>query len=162
MPGEKIMRKIIFLDIDGVLNSHDWFERKPKLPPDSPRRDFIIEMLDPKAVQLFHLILVETNAEVVLSSTWRLHDEDREIIKEKVVDFIDVTPVSDSRIRGAEIYMWVDKNLTPEERKEMRYAILDDDSDMLLWQKDHFFQTSFMHGLTKEIADKVIYHLNCS
>lgn len=39
--------------------------------------------------------------------------------------------------------------------------ILDDDGDMLLWQKDDFFQTSFTGGgLTGEVAERVIAHLN--
>lgn len=73
----------------------------------------------------------------------------------------DITGWSDSRIRGVEIYEWLNKNVPWDIRKknEHKYAILDDDSDMLLWQKDHFFQTSFKTGITEEIVEKVIEHL---
>ena len=38
--------------------------------------------------------------------------------------------------------------------------ILDDDSDMLIWQQDSFFKTDWKIGLTEEISDKIIEHLN--
>jgi hypothetical protein len=152
------MRKIIFLDIDGVLNSHDWWKRREKLPPSASRDEFMNEQLDPLAIQLFQALLADVDAEVVLSSVWRLHKEDRDMIKKRVVDFIDVTPDSDCRIRGCEIRSWTEKNVTYDERKELKYAIIDDDSDMLLWQKDSFFQTSFKTGLTPEICDKIRVH----
>jgi membrane-bound lytic murein transglycosylase MltF len=40
-----------------------------------------------------------------------------------------------------------------------RYAILDDDTDMLPEQLPNFFQTTWEEGLTEEIAEKVIAHL---
>jgi hypothetical protein len=59
----------------------------------------------------------------------------------------------------AEINNWINKNIPHKVRDSgaFRYAILDDDSDMLLWQQDHFFQTSFEDGgLAEEIAAAVI------
>ena len=35
------------------------------------------------------------------------------------------------------------------------YAIIDDDSDMLLWQKDNFFQTDSYSGLTPTTCYKI-------
>lgn len=40
-----------------------------------------------------------------------------------------------------------------------KYAILDDDSDMLDYQLRHFFQTDPDYGLTDTIAYRVIAHL---
>lgn len=152
------MRKIIFLDIDGVVNSHDWYERREKLPPTSSREAFKKNEFDPAAVQLLQALLVDTEADVVLSSTWRLYEEDHQVIRDCVCDFIDVTGESECRMRGCEIREWINKNIPYKERDELQYAIIDDDSDMLLWQKDNFFQTSFMHGLTQEICDKIRKH----
>lgn len=152
------MKKLIFLDIDGVLNSHDWYERREKLAPDCTREEFRKNEFDPYAVQRLQRILAETNAEVVLSSTWRLYKKDHTYIREIVCDFIDITPECTSRIRGSEIYMWMKENIPYNE--PVKYAILDDDSDMLMWQQDSFFQTSFMSGLTDEITEQVIEHLN--
>ena len=58
-------------------------------------------------------------------------------------------------IRGDEIQEWLDEH--PEVEK---YAIIDDDDDMLPEQEENFFQTDFQTGLTDEIAKKVIKHLN--
>lgn len=152
---------IIFLDIDGVLNSHDWFERRGKLSPDATRDEFYAHDFDPEAVARFRMLAMDTNAEIVLSSTWRLHEDNRDAVRKYVMEFRDITPECDSRIRGAEIYMWIQKNIPYDERKNLKYAIIDDDSDMLLWQKDDFFQTSFKTGLTDEVCDKIRKHFSC-
>jgi len=65
------------------------------------------------------------------------------------------TPISKNRVRGEEIKKWL------QEQKDLscnfkHYVIIDDDSDMLPTQIEHFFQTSWEEGLTKEIVDKII------
>ena len=64
------MRPILFLDIDGVLNSQPWLSRYPgrtlALPSDAA------ELLDPAAVTLLEQIRGATGCRVVLSSSWRL------------------------------------------------------------------------------------------
>lgn len=153
------MRKILFLDIDGVLNSHDWWERRVKLPPTATREEFHKNEFDPIAVERLKRVIAETGVEVVLSSVWRLHEDSQAEVKKYAVDFIDVTPECDSRIRGAEIHMWIQKNVKGYYNEGvLKYAIIDDDGDMLLWQKDNFFQTKTEHGLTDEIADALIQH----
>jgi len=146
------MRKIIFLDIDGVVNSSFFF----KTQPDKDREHDI----DPKAVEILQRILKETGAEVVLSSSWRGGEENHKVIRNLVCDFTQITPRCCAGIRGVEIYTWIDKNIPYDEKDQLKYAILDDDSDMLLWQKDHFFQCDNEFGLTEEIANNVINHLN--
>ena len=145
--------KILFLDIDGVCNSKDTFTKEPNAH--FPIDKYMAFMVG--KIQLY------TDCKVVLSSSWRHHSESVEEIKKRIVPIHDITGSCCSGIRGAEIYTWINKNITFEERKEggsFRYAILDDDSDMLLLQKDHFFQTSWDTGLTEEIMNKVIKHLN--
>lgn len=44
--------------------------------------------------------------------------------------------------------------------KDYQYAILDDDSDMLLEQKDHFVQTNFVTGVTDDDIEKIKNILN--
>ena len=56
-------RKIIFLDIDGVLNSIDYFEHTKHCKGYSE--------INPKKVKLLKEIVDRTGAEIVLSSTWR-------------------------------------------------------------------------------------------
>ena len=143
------MRKVLFLDIDGVCNSAEFMK--------SNRNPNIGGMLgmDPFAVVLVKMIIQDTDCEVVLSSTWRLNEWSREQVRKEVVDFVDVTPDMWKLPRGAEIQDWLDRN--PDVTK---YAILDDDSDMLAIQKPNFFQTSWDTGITREIAAKVTEHLN--
>lgn len=57
------MRKIIFLDIDGVLNSADHLDHTKHCNGYSD--------ISPKKVKLLKKIVDRTGAEIVLSSTWR-------------------------------------------------------------------------------------------
>lgn len=172
--------KLIFLDIDGVLNSHDWWDRRPKLSPDRTRKDFVENQLDPEAIARFKKLLKDTGAKVVLSSTWRRFKEDRELIREKVVDFIDVTPHFPeysgvkSKQRGREIIQWLLDNPYPkcdspiacpypcramcQGHEVEKYVIIDDDGDFFGWQP--LFNTSFEKGLTDEICDKIRDYLS--
>lgn len=157
----KSMRKILFLDIDGVVNSHDWWDRRPKLNAQNSREEFVKNQFDPIAVDRVRRIIKETKCEVVLSSVWRLHKDSRDEVKRYCCEFNDYTGECDCRIRGAEIYVWIRENVPRYyEDGVLRFAILDDDSDMLMWQKDQFFRTDTENGLTDEIADAVIQYLN--
>lgn len=146
--------KILFLDIDGVVNSAE-DQAKGLFKTDFP--------VDPYKAFLVGKIQLDTGCIVVLSSSWRHHKESVEKINKQLVPIHDITGQCCSGIRGVEIYNWINKNIPYEERKDgsdFRYAILDDDSDMLLWQKDHFFHTTWEKGITEEIAKNVTDHLN--
>lgn len=151
------MRKILFLDVDGVMNSEETLRRKVH------RFQGVIG-IDPYLALLVNRIIEATGCEVVLSSAWRGSPEGHEYIETAIGHKLtDVTGRCCSGIRGVEILEWIRKNIPYDERddrEKFRYAILDDDSDMLLWQKDHFFQTSFKIGITEEISKEVIEHLN--
>ena len=58
-----VPRKVIFLDIDGVMNSVN-------TRPQDPRG--LIDFLDPRNVSVLNAIVEATGAVVVVSSTWRL------------------------------------------------------------------------------------------
>ena len=134
--------KILFLDVDGVLNSLNTTNFKDLYP------------LDPYMAFLIGRIQLQTGCEVVLSSSWRHHPEGVENVSKRVVQLLDVTP-SVGEYRGHEIEAWLQEH--PEVTK---YAILDDDADMLVYQAPNFFKTTFEEGLTDEIAEAVIKHLN--
>ncbi len=149
------LKKILFLDIDGVLNNHDTFKK-------SLGRHQTNKLIDPYMALLLHRIIEATGCEVVLSSSWR-HFNKGQPVKEAGIPFIDITGDCCSGVRGVEINDWINVTLPYEVRSDpsqFRYAILDDDSDMLLSQKDNFFQTTFEDGLTDDIAKLVIEHLN--
>jgi len=184
--------KIIFLDIDGVLNSRDWYMRREdrSKDPGLKERDFSYEF-DPEAIDLLNYIEDKTHAKVVVSSTWRLGRRVEDL--QKILDdagfygeIIDKTPSMHCRIdgqpagyripRGCEIDWWLSKNgefqrINWSKKKQQEYldkaivknyVILDDDSDMLYNQREHFVRTSNLYGLTKENADRCIEILNKS
>lgn len=142
-------RKVLFLDIDGVCNSAEFMQSNR-----NPRIGGMLG-LDPFAVVLVKMIIQDTGCEVVLSSTWRGNKWSRDIVRKDIVDFVDVTPQFSSGIRGEEIEDWLERN--PD---VTRYAILDDDMDMLAYQAPNFFKTRWAEGITREIAKAVTEHLN--
>lgn len=163
------MRKIIFLDIDGVLNCSECFDRHRKEweAAGKPSEDKWWNMLETLHIEHLNRITDATGAEIVISSSWRGSPKTHTELMETGVTgkIIGDTGRCCSGIRGVEINNWINKNIPHQERDsgEFRYAILDDDSDMLLWQKEDFFKTSFTlspGGLTDEVASRVIAHLN--
>ena len=150
--------KIIFLDIDGVLNNV--IEAKKE------RWDISI-----RCVGLPNELVEGTDAKIVISSTWRYGLSIEEITQRLVeCDFkypesiIDVTPrmTSVGILRGNEILQWMKNNsaLVGGYYEFSSYVILDDDSDMLYWQKDNFLIVDGYCGLTPSIVYKAKFILN--
>lgn len=133
--------KVLFLDIDGVVNSMHTKER------------FQVYIgIDTKLTKYVKQIIKRTQCKVVLSSIWRLDAEFRDEVRAKVTDFIDVTPRL-GKERGYEIEDWLRKHPEVE-----TYAILDDNSDMLEGQA--LFLTDWRTGITPDVRDRVIAYLN--
>jgi hypothetical protein len=161
------MNKVIFLDIDGVLNTGSWHcQAKGKELQDEYGYKF-----DPKAVANLKRIVDETGAEIVISSTWKSFgfSELEEMWEERGLPgkLIGITPnsVSDEMllnadldnmelfsIRGMEIKEWLSKN----GKRISHYAIIDDMDNMLPEQQSHFVKTDPEIGITKENANQVI------
>lgn len=154
------MYNLIFLDIDGVLNSDIWYESiKGKVKFEKEHSHF-----DPKAVNMLNDLCKKTNSKVVISSTWRIGktiEELQQLLNEVGGNFeiIGKTGRCCSGIRGVEIRNWLNDN---SELPISNYVILDDDSDMLLWQQKHFFQCDRYVGLTKTVCYKVDIFLNAN
>lgn len=155
------MTKIIFLDVDGVLNcsTTEWrWDGKENKKKQEGGKGYI--GMDPKLVKLFNSIIKKTGAKIVLSSTWR-HDRNwldvmtwNGLPRESFLGRTDDLRDSDWHTRrGQEINKWLSESPPVE-----KYAILDDDSDMLPGQP--LFKTTWQAGLTKKIADSVIKFLN--
>lgn len=146
--------KVLFLDIDGVLNSRDFVRRRRA----SDKNYRLWLDVDEIAVKRLQRILKETGAKVVLSSTWRLYKDSRDMVRQRVCRYIDCTADlqrgSKRGIvpRGEEVQLWLDQH--PE---VTHYAIIDDDSDFLPYQ--WLFKTTFEKGLTEDITQAVIDHL---
>ena len=145
--------KVIFLDFDGVITiPPKWYLKADK-------------------IKLIKRIVDETAAKIVVSSSWRMQtvEETRKsmVYKEKrcprnkmlywlIDNLYDVTPwVGLGNGRGGEIQQYLNDH--PEIDN---YVIIDDDSDMLESQLDHFVQTNWEVGLTEEDVNKAIKILN--
>lgn len=148
--------KIIFLDIDGVLNSGDflWTDEHQKLDKSKNENWF-----DPAAVARLNRIIEATGAECVLSSTWRiLHtiEEVEGFMKAAgfVGELVGKTP-GGGGVRGPQIQEWLDMIRRWVLEEVDSFVILDDDSDMLHLMP-HLVHTSFQHGLQDEHVERAI------
>ncbi len=178
------MKKYLFLDIDGVLNSQDWFKSdkfddlQEKIVRGKRPNDFFA--FDPTAIELLTDIVTATDCEIVISSSWRksrnieqLQDLFREVgfcHPGKITGKTDssynwlLPKVHCPSIRGLEIKVWLDLNVRKTEKgftnDDFTYCILDDDTDMLYEQKNNFVNTNSQTGLTSNDVSKVIRILN--
>ena len=157
------MMKVLFLDIDGVLNSEVFIRQRP----DDQDNDAWVNMLDSVAIERLNSILVTLpEVEVVLSSSWRSSgkDEIQQALKEKGFrgTLLDVTPDLSKKVgflwtnehRGAEIDAWL------KGRDDVdKFAILDDDSDMSP-HMDRLVLTSWEFGLKREHVEEIIKMLS--
>ena len=142
--------KIVFLDIDGVLN-YEGCEIEHPLGHTG---------VDPEKVELLNQLLERTGAKVVISSTWRKHYTRKELteylesqgFRGEVIGF---TPVHRGirSFRGDEVGSWLSEH--PE---ITHHVILDDDGDFHADQP--LIQTDCMVGLTRENIDEAVRRLS--
>ena len=142
------MSKAVFLDIDGVLNNQNHILKLIELLGEKQycqlNKDLGEIPFDYRSCKWLHKLIKETNADVILSSTWRISkDLINGIEKYAEIKIKDVTPRLNT-IRGEEIQQYLDTH-----KEITNYVIIDDDKDMLESQKDHFVNTDFLNGFTK-------------
>lgn len=171
--------KVLFTDIDGCLNSaasaemfhaflkhedpkynrfynsSDLIKFKPDMGLDCRASEFC-----PLAVSNYNYILQNIpDLKVVISSYWRWGrtvEQLQEIFTWLGLPadrIIDKTPVIHNVQRGVEIEKWLDSH--PEVTK---YAIMDDDSDMLEEQLPNFFNIDGYNGLVYTQAIQMVKH----
>lgn len=143
---------IIFLDMDGVLCvTRCSFDRYP----------CIMRRLDPIGIEFLNAFCSASNAKIVMSSMWRLGHEKFPLgafeslltagLKTKHIFYDDPITPSLPGWRGEEIKDWLDRR----EGEWNNYIILDDDSDMLEEQMDHFVKTDGYNGVLFEHMKKM-------
>lgn len=158
---------VIFLDFDGVFNCQTFYddplEYHPEFISDEPY-SHLLWNCSKKRMEWFNQLCEETGAVVVISASLR-HSWDIDGLRDLfdrmggTFHIIDKTGNCKCRIRGVEIHEWLKENSEKyfgvpyyDFRK---YAIIDDDSDMLLCQWEHFFQVDNYSGLTPTTCYKV-------
>lgn len=140
--------KVIFLDIDGVLNSVEWLNRYPEVR--------LRDQVDPEAVAVLNNIIDKTGAKVVISSSWRIFHS-LNFIKQVLEnsgfrgEIVGKTP-GGGGVRGPQIQEWLDNN--PVES----FVILDDSADM-----EHLLpklvRTDCQYGLQEKHVEEALSHL---
>lgn len=156
------MKRIIFLDIDGVLASYKFLVSRTIEDYDKlPGRGYV----EPAKVELLNQL---EGAEVVISSSWG-YDKGRTAealiangLKLPIVGYTRrLTHQFEWVCRGNEIEEWIitniDNNASTKfgnSKKDFKYVIFDDESDFLLGQAANFIQTNGENALTQEDIDK--------
>lgn len=135
--------KVIFLDVDGVLNNMDWASSMRQKNVMVFSQDLLYE----PALLMLEDLVRETDAILVLSSAWRKIPSAREALVKQLAEHnmqlhSDTPYVGD--IRGKDIDAWF--NHHPEIKIDS-YVILDDDSDFTEAQLPYLVQTDFADGL---------------
>ena len=171
------MKKVIFLDIDGVLNSDRTLYESISLED-----DLILNLKE---------IVNKTKAKIILSSSWRLSTEAIATLMDKLDKFglvisgmtcdgvdldwlekyeFDITKkyldtkfdwdenrqIKITHDRGAEIFKWL------HDHDDCAYVILDDEIEDIkpYFSESVIVKTSYKIGLTKEDVKKAIQILN--
>ncbi|HSG31419.1 MAG TPA: HAD domain-containing protein [Thermodesulfobacteriota bacterium] len=136
------MINILFLDIDGVLNSERSCIAFNAYPWDLSKES--LKQFDWVAIGLIRRICKETNTKIVLSSTWRLSINYKDIAKAFDLPIIDKTPHRFSSNRGEEIALW----LRDHKPTKYNYVIVDDASDIIDYQLPRFVKVNPITGLS--------------
>lgn len=148
--------KIIFLDIDGVLNHEAFYMERFKKRYEEGAVAHPYSEIDPQCVQNLNSLIAETGAKVVISSSWRHSGLDycKDVLEYHGFkgEIIDITPTCKHNmcLRGNEIHEWIQNHrddVGPYYNFK-EYVILDDDSDMLYWQRNNFLLIDRFVGLT--------------
>lgn len=156
--------KIIFLDIDGVLNSWDYWYRVPK---EERANEGTAGSFDDEAVERLNQVIEETGAVVCISSTWRMMFSSGDIEQflrkrgfrgtvvgatPSLTEYLKDETGSVLIHRGYEIQNWLDALGDNVES----YVIFDDDSDMIPSQMKSYVRCYTAHGLRESQVMKSI------
>ena len=139
------MRKIIFLDVDGVLNNENWIK--------DTKTDLI-----PEKIELLKEIVEKTGAKIVLSSSWRVMKTELPLdvgnpmleylekeLKKYGLTIYDKTPVIGYN-RPKEIKAWLEKKGI----EDVQFVSLDDD-----FIKEQYEEYGIGHCLIKTLFSDV-------
>ena len=143
---------IIFLDVDGVLNTYSGFGG--------------ISYLEPNCLENLQKLVRATNAKIVVSSSWRMHDSARKKLIETLKDYdldkdvIGWTPILGTFTvgpsRGHEIWTYMSTLLNWPDN----FIILDDDKIYMDDFLPNLVKVNGWVGLTEENVKEAIAKLS--
>lgn len=150
--------KVIFLDIDGVMNNDCWLTEQKQKNPEFRFQDF----LNPVAVDALNSIVEKSGASVVISSSWRRFFtpvELRELFAKNGFKgtVLDSTPLSKEvrAPKAAAIKEWLAMHPNVQ-----RCVVVDDreeEVEGLIWC---LIPIDWKEGLTKKNEEDILYFLN--
>lgn len=168
--------KLIFLDIDGVLNSNIYMSSDEYLtecnslgiiPIGREVMDKAHHLhIDPSAMKLLNVLVDRSEAKVILSSTWRIKYSlaEMNLMFQKRGAKFQITGVTPGKMswrpRGMDIAEYL-SSLKKEGEVPESFVILDD-IDEFSRLKDYFVQTSDDTGITQENVDQALKILGVS
>ena len=154
-----MIMKVVFLDIDGVLNSYQYLSRT------SMEDAGIYDELDPQKVDLLQKLVVQTGASIVLSSSWRESFENMmpldyvarsllAVLKEHSLSIYGMTPLLKGQ-RDGEIRQWLACHSEVDS-----FVVLDDEHYNWKELEAHWVKTSYYVGLTEQNLQQAVDILN--
>ena len=131
--------KIIFLDVDGVLNSSN--------------DKFSTELETDSHLLLLKELVDKTNSKIVLTSSWRKIPKLRKVVDTKLKN-LNIEIIGETKslpgTRGSGIKEWL------KDKEVESFVILDDDSDMDELTSTNLVKTDYNIGLQKEDIEKAL------
>ena len=154
-----MIMKVVFLDIDGVLNSYQYLSRT------SMEDAGIYDELDPQKADLLQKLVVQTGASIVLSSSWRESFENMvpldyvarnllTVLKERHLSIYDMIPLLNGQ-RAEEIRQWLTCHFEVDS-----FVILDDENYDWKELEAHWVKTSYYAGPTEQNVQQAADILN--
>jgi hypothetical protein len=152
---------VLFLDVDGVLNSERSFlagaSRLKAYEEENPNDPYWKKItkctIDPVACEIVNRICRTCDVKIVVSSTHRMHFPDDENKLSLMKDYFGNLGINPEliigwterlhTIRGVEIEEWLDRHPNVN-----RYVILDDSSDMMPHQMEFFVRCDGLIGVS--------------
>ena len=129
--------RVIFMDVDGVLNSM----RTVYANGGYPRSLDDVDQFDVHSLALIRKFCAAAGADIVLSSSWRNWNTPEACAQAMCLPIVDKTPHIKGVTRGDEIEAWLQAHADVTE-----YAIIDDGDGMLDYQRCRFVRTRTEEG----------------
>jgi hypothetical protein len=149
--------KVLFLDIDGVLNSTPFLdsirETDDRVFAGHESDRWWLTMIDGAAAERICRIVSATGCMVIVSSSWRRSmplAQLRRILAVHSIAIAGITPAIQECQRGDEITKWLDANPTDS------YVVIDDYDDAGNGHEDRFVQTDCFEGLLDSHVERAI------